>query len=126
MTRSDLENYIRETYPCRQEQPWTAYPDYTVFRHPGNRKCFAFVMDVPRDRFGLPGEGLLSVVNLKCGPILAASLRAEPGFFPAYHMNKEHWISAALDGSAPEDRLKFLLDISYDATAPKRRKPKND
>ena len=35
-------------------------------------------------------------------------------------MNKEHWLSVALDGSLPDDRLKMLLDMSYEATAVKR------
>lgn len=41
-----------------------------------------------------------------------------------YHMNKENWITAALDGSAPEDKLRLVLDMSYNATAPKLRKKK--
>ena len=35
-------------------------------------------------------------------------LHSRPGFFPAYHMNKEHWISAALDGSVDAE-LRALL-----------------
>ena len=36
------------------------------------------------------------------------------------------WMSlrAALDGSAPEDKLRLVLDMSYTATAPKLRKKK--
>ena len=41
-------------------------------------------------------------------------------------MNKENWITAALDGSAPEDKLRLVLDMSYNATAPKLRKRKLD
>ena len=44
---------------------------------------------------------------------------------PAYHMNKEHWITAALDGSAPEDEIKILLAMSYDLTAMTRAFRKN-
>ncbi len=36
--------------------------------------------------------------------------------FPAYHMNKAHWLTIALDGSAEEEKLKFLLDMSYELT----------
>lgn len=41
------------------------------------------------------------------------------GFYPAYHMNKENWITAALDGSASEENIKFFLDLSFELTAPK-------
>ena len=36
-------------------------------------------------------------------------------------MSKENWITAALDGSASDETLKTLLDISHQATAPKVR-----
>ena len=56
------------------------------------------------------------LVNLKCDPLLIGSLRAEAGFFPAYHMNKDRWITAALDAGADDDKLRFLLSLSFDAT----------
>lgn len=65
------------------------------------------------------------VLNLKADPRLIGPQREKPGFFPAYHMNKEHWITAALDGSAPEDEIKILLAMSYDLTAMTRAFRKN-
>ncbi len=35
-------------------------------------------------------------------------------------MNKEKWITAALDGSADSEKIKSLLDMSFDLTAVKR------
>lgn len=82
-------------------------------------------MDVPKNELGLQGTEILDVVNLKCDPILIGSLRKESGFFPAYHMSKAGWITVALDGSVPDEQIKMLLDMSYDATAPKiKRKAK--
>ena len=81
-------------------------------------------MDLPKSKLGLQGVELLDVVNFKCDPLLIGSLREEPGFFPAYHMNKDSWITVALDGSVPDDKIKMLLDMSYQATAPKTRKKK--
>ena len=71
---------------------------------------------------GNSGDELLDVVNLKCDPLLIGSLRSEPGFFPAYHMNKDSWITVSLDNKANADKLKMLLDMSYTATASKIRK----
>ena len=31
-------------------------------------------------------------------------------------MNKAHWLTIALDGSADGEKLKFLLDMSYELT----------
>lgn len=121
MNRSELETYIAETYHAGAEYPWLKYPNYAVFRHRNNQKWFAVIMDVPRNKLGMPGEKLLDAVNFKSNPILIGSLLGEPGFFPAYHMNKDWWITAALDGTVSEDKIKMLLDISYQATAPKPR-----
>ena len=124
MNREELEAYILNYYSTLPDYPWADTPRATVFRHANNRKWFALVTTVPKSKLGLPGQQPVDIVNLKCDPILIGSLRAEPGFYPAYHMNKENWITAALDGSAPEDKLRLVLDMSYTATAPKLRKKK--
>ena len=125
MNRMELEAYIMESYNADTDFPWMKYPNYQVFRHSHNKKWFALIMDVPKEKLGLNEQGLLDVVNFKCDPILIGSLLNKKGFFPAYHMNKESWITVALDGSVLEDEIKMLLDVSYDATAIKTKKKGN-
>ena len=120
MTRQELERYILDTYPAQEDRPWLEYPGHQVFRHTGNKKWFALAMTLTRDKLGLPGEGLVDAVNLKCDPRLVPTLLGEPGFLPAYHMNKTHWITARLDGTAQEEKILFVLGMSYDLTKPKR------
>lgn len=122
MDRKKLEQLIFDTCSVEPDYPWMDTPESAVFRHPGNRKWFALVTTVSRSKLGLPGQQPVDIVNLKCDPLLIGSLRMEPGFFPAYHMNKDNWITAALDGSAPDDTIRMLLEMSYAATAPKLRK----
>ena len=124
MNREELEAYILNHYSTEPDYPWADTPRAAVFRHANNRKWFALMMEVPRGRLGLPGAEPLDIVNFKCDPILISSLRGETGIFPAYHMNKASWITAALDGSAEDEIIKTLLDLSYHATASKiRSKP---
>ena len=80
-------------------------------------------MTIPSKMLGLSG-GALDVVNLKCDPMLIGSLTRERGVFPAWHMNKTHWITVALDGSADSELTKMLLDASFTLTAPKRKQSK--
>lgn len=122
LNREQFIQYISDEYGIDGEYLWASSPLSCAFRHPGNRKWFALVMDVPKNKLGLAGSDALDVVNLKCDPILVGSLRKEPGIFPAYHMNKANWITVALDGSVPDELIKMLLDMSYDATVPKRKK----
>ena len=122
MNREELETYILAQYSTEPDYPWSDHPRFAVFRHVGNRKWFALVMEVPRDKLGLSGTAPLDVVNFKCDPIFIASLRGEAGIFPAYHMNKTSWITAALDGSVPRETLELLLDVSYELTKPQPRR----
>ena len=119
MNRDTLERLIIENYNSEPERPWLKYPEDTVFRRSDNRKWFAVVLDVRRDKLGLSGDGMLTVANFKCETLLIDALVTEPGLFRGYHMNKNNWISAALDGTVPDERIKMLLDMSYNATAKK-------
>ncbi len=125
MNRSELENYIAETYSVYAEFPWADSPSYAVFRHSNNRKWFALVMDIPKEKLGLSDSGMLDILNVKCEPVMIDFLRTEPGFFPAYHMNKTNWITVALDGSADAEKIKMLLDMSFNLTAKKIKSPKS-
>lgn len=116
MDRDGLRQFIMSNYSALTDRPWSNYPEFEVFRHANNKKWFAVVMNVPVSRLGLKGTKKIDIVNLKCDPVMIGSLRDTPGFYPAYHMNKENWISCALDGTAPEDAIEALIDISYDAT----------
>lgn len=125
MNRDDLEQFINENYNAESNYPWLKYPNYEVFRHSNNRKWFALIMDIPKNKLGVPGTDIIDVVNFKCDPLLIGSLLKEAGFFPAYHMNKESWITVALDKSVNDDTIKMLLGMSYDATALKTHKKKS-
>ena len=116
MNRSELEAYIAEIYSIEGEHLFTKYPSFLVFRHSGNRKWFAVIMDIPRRNLGLTGEGEISVVNLKCDTRLIGSFREEPGIFSGWHMNKAHWLSVALDRTVEDEKIRFLVDMSYELT----------
>ena len=119
-----MKEYIESTYGVSAEFPWIKYPEYMVFRHIGNRKWFALVMEVPKEKLGLKNSGMLDIVNVKCDSVLIGSLRSENGFFPAYHMNKENCITIALDNSVSDEKIMLLLDMSYELTDSKSKSRK--
>ncbi len=98
------------------EYLFAKYPSFAVYRHRQNRKWFAVIMDIPRQKIGLTGDGDICVVNLKCDTRLIGSFRQAPGIYPAYHMSKAHWLTVALDGTVKDDTLTFLLNMSYSLT----------
>lgn len=123
MLRSEAEGYIAEKYGVSPEYPWISSPDNAVFRHCDNKKWFALIMKVASDKLGMDDNGTTDIINVKCDRLIIGSLLGTEGFFPAYHMNKNNWISAALDGSVPDDTIRWLIDMSFDATSSKKHTP---
>ena len=63
----------------------------------------------------LPLDEEITQFNVKCDPDKAEELRAEyPCVLPGWHMNKKHWNTVIIDGSAPNRLLKEWIDHSYD------------
>ena len=122
MTRKELEEYIETAYNTEPEHPWAPETDHTVFRRADSRKWFALVMEIPRSKLGIEGAGKICIVNLKCDRMMLGSFLLEDGIFPAWHMNKSHWLSADVSGN--DERLKLLIDLSFELTAGKAGKTK--
>ena len=96
-----------------------------MLRHNDNNKWYGVVLEVSADELGLPEAGIVDVLNVKSDPLLIGSLRGQDGYFPAYHMNKEKWLSIQLGKPELDDAIKDLLSLSYELTAPKKCKPKS-
>lgn len=122
MNRKTLEDHILKTYGVKAEYPWKEDFENAVFRHRENRKWFALIMTIDREKLGIAQSGKVDVVNLKCDANLVPSMWEQNGIYPAYHMNKEHWISVTLDNNTDKNTLDFLLALSFDLTAKKIKK----
>lgn len=106
-------------------------PDYpfdedfetAVLRHKGSRKWFAVVMRVSRRKFGIDSDEAVDIVNLKIPLEMFGFFGKEQGVYPAYHMNKLHWVSVLLSDTA-DSTVEFLANVSYEETKtiPRRRK----
>ena len=122
MTRQELIEYIFDEYSVEPDYPFRMDDVTCVFRHFDNRKWFGIAMVIPYRTIGISKAGSVDILNVKCDPIMMGSFRGKPGFCPAYHMNKDKWITILLDGSADEADIKALLAISYSMTAAKSRR----
>lgn len=125
MNRNEFINYVQTAYGVKGDNPWQKDPESTVFRHIGNRKWFALVMRVKKHCIGVDSDEYIDIVNFKCDKVMVGSALGNKGFYPAYHMNKENWITVALDERVPDEQLRMLVDMSYELTRKKfRRKNK--
>ena len=119
MTRQAFLNHCLDTYGTTADYPFDEDFDTAVFRHAANRKWYAVMMRVSRRKFGLDSDEVIDVVNLKLPLDMFGSFGAAEAVYPAYHMNKVHWISVLLP-DAEEKLVKFLVNTSYDATRGKK------
>lgn len=120
MGKQELLEWVKRQYGTEPDYPWA--DDNAVLRHRENRKWYGLVMEVERGKLGMPGAGSVCALNVKCEPVLIGSLRERPGFHPAYHMNKDKWITVRLDGSVAAEEIRNLVDLSYRLTMPKPKK----
>jgi predicted DNA-binding protein (MmcQ/YjbR family) len=62
----------------------------------------------------LTGDGNIDIMNVKTSD--AEFFRGVKGVLPAYHMNKNHWITILLDGTLPIKNVQNLIKMSYELT----------
>ena len=115
-----LLEYAAARWGTAPERPWLRRPEVLALRHTDSRRCYALFYTLPRQRLGLPGGDAAALLELKCHPALAGSLRGQPGVFPPQHMRRDGWLALLLDGSVPADQLRFLLEQSFVRTASSR------
>ena len=111
--RQEIEKYINKTYKPLQEYPWQDAPHHSTFKHTDNKKWFALIMEVPYRTLKIEKDGLVDVINLKNIPELIGGLRKKKGILPAYHMNKNNWITIILDDSLTDATIFELVKKSY-------------
>ena len=121
MTRQSFLKYCLSTYNTSPDYPFDDLFETAVLRHSDNKKWYALVMRVSRRKFGIDSDEVIDVVNLKLPTEMFGSFSAVDGVYPAYHMNKLHWISVLLP-DALDDVVKFLVNVSFEATKTKKRK----
>lgn len=120
MTREELEALVFDAYGVRADYPFEEDLLTGVFRHESG-KWFAIAMKIPERKLGKDTDRQIDVVNFKCAPEVIESLAGiETGIYPAYHMNKMHWLTVHLAECDP-DTLSWLLGISYELTKKTRR-----
>ena len=118
MTKQEFLSYCLSAYGTSPDYPFDEDFETAVLRHADNRKWYAIMMRVSRRKFGFDSDEVIDVVNLKLPTEMYGSFGVADGVYPAYHMNKLHWISVLLP-DAPEDTAQFLTGVSFEVTRSK-------
>lgn len=118
MNRQELERYIAEEYDVEPEYLWADDNVTAVFRHSNNRKWFGVLMKIPIEKLGLKAAGDIDILDIKLEPEMVSEMVASHNnqIFPAYHMNKKHWVTIALNENIDSSLIKALLNESFRLT----------
>ena len=123
MTKQEIFELCSSSYLTQPDYPFDDWMESAVFRRADTRKWYAIVMKVSRRKFGIDSDEVINVVNLKLPTEMFGSFGGADGVYPAYHMNKLHWISVLLP-DAPDDVVRFLVNVSFEATKSFKKKSK--
>ena len=97
--------------------PYSAMPfkksAATVYNVKENGKWYALMMEIPFSKLGITSDEIALTLNVKIPPEEKEILLQEEGVFEAYHMNKKHWISIALNVCKDEAFIKRCIENSY-------------
>ena len=112
--KDDYITWIKTQFGAEPDYPWPDDAPYSfVFRCP-NEKWFALVMKIKYRQLGLTGDEAVWVVNMKASQNEIPNLIDKKSIFPAWHMNKKHWITVLLTAATDFEKLCELTQKSYE------------
>lgn len=82
-------------------------------------KWYGLMMEVPLQKLGVPSNADALILNVKIHPEDKERLLSTDGIYEAYHMNKKHWISIALNVCTDDALIKECICTSYKCVAKK-------
>lgn len=117
-----IVEYIKNKYDVSPEFLWEKNPSSAAVRNKRTGKWFGVIIGgLSKSKLGLNSDEKCEIINLKCDPLFISLTVDGKGFFRAYHMNKEKWISVLLDGTVPFEEICEIIDMSYEIINCKRR-----
>ena len=109
----EILDYAKEKYGSPAEYLWPKFPRNAVCRRQDSQKWYFAILSVQGSKLGLSTDEIIEVIDLRAPVEDVPDLLNQPNIYPAYHMNKKHWITIILDGSIPINEIYMLIDKSF-------------
>lgn len=111
---SEIIDYCNNKYGENHVNPFKKHPDILAFINEEN-KWYALISDVDYNKLKKNTDitTKVKILNVKYPTDKILEIIDNKNIFPAYHMNKKHWISIVLDKNIKLETIKELIDISY-------------
>ena len=111
---SEIIDYCNNKYGENHVNPFKKHPDILAFVNEKN-KWYALFHEVEYNKLNKNTNitTKVKILNVKYPMDNILDIIDNQNIFPAYHMNKKHWISIVLDKNIKLETIKELIDISY-------------
>ena len=112
--KDDYIAWIKTQFDAEPDFPWPDDAPYSFVLRCPNEKWFALVMRIKYRQLGLTGDEEVWVVNMKASQDEIPNLIDKKSIFPAWHMNKKHWITVLLTAATDFNKLCELTQKSWE------------
>ena len=111
---SEIIDYCNNKYGENRVNPFKKHPDILVLVNEKN-KWYSLFLDVDYNKLNKNTDitTKVKILNIKYPANKILEIIDNKNIFPAYHMNKKHWISIVIDKNIKLETIKELIDISY-------------
>ena len=111
---SEIIDYCNNKYGENHVNPFKKHPDILAFVNKKN-KWYALMSNVEYNKLNKTSNIItkVKILNVKYPTDNISDIIDNQNIFPAYHMNKKHWISIVLDKNIKLETIKELIDMSY-------------
>lgn len=111
--RERVFDFVRAELNTKLETPWDKHPEFYVMKTANRQKWYGLMMRISYQLLDPQQSGIVDVLNLKAPPLKIVDLIDYQTFYPAYHMNKKHWVSVVVDEKINLKQLQALIRQSY-------------
>ena len=110
----EIIDYCNNKYGENHVNPFKKHPDILALVNEKN-KWYSLFLDVDYNKLNKNTDitTKVKILNVKYPTDKILEIIDNKNIFPAYHMNKKHWISIVIDKNIKLETIKELIDISY-------------
>ena len=84
-----------------------------MFRNPCSKKWYGLISNIDKSKIDKKSKGEVEILNIKLDKDEIQDLLKQKGFYPAYHMNKQSWITIILDETLCDKKIMALIEKSH-------------
>ncbi len=113
-----LTNLIIKKYQDTPLFAWDKFPGFGIFKNPCNNKWYALIMNINKSKITNVDkeDEEVEILNIKLAEDEVRHLLCQKGFYKAYHMNKNNWLTIILDDTLKDEEIMNYIEKSHQFT----------